>query len=79
MTDEALPCPHCNTVVVAGTDERPVEMTCGACMNSFTLTPKIIKVEIDCPGCERTLRIRPRPGTRELKCPACESGFNVTF
>jgi transposase-like protein len=65
--------------VVAGTDERPVEMTCGACMNSFTLTPKIIKVEIDCPGCERTLRIRPRPGTRELKCPACESGFNVTF
>jgi transposase-like protein len=48
-------------------------------MNSFTLTPKVIKVEIDCPGCERTLRIRPRPGTRELKCPACESGFNVTF
>ena len=79
LTDEALPCPHCNTVVVAGTDERPVEMTCGACMNSFTLTPKIIKIEIDCPGCERTLRIRPRPGTRELKCPACESGFNVTF
>ncbi|HJM23917.1 MAG TPA: hypothetical protein QF461_05520, partial [Candidatus Thalassarchaeum sp.] len=79
LTDEALPCPHCNTVVVAGTDERPVEMTCGACMNSFTLTPKITKVEIDCPGCERTLRIRPRPGTRELKCPACESGFNVTF
>ena len=79
LTDEALPCPPCNTVVVAGTDERPVEMTCGACMKSFTLTPKIIKVEIDCPGCERTLRIRPRPGTRELKCPACESGFNVTF
>ena len=22
LTDEALPCPHCNTVIVAGTDER---------------------------------------------------------
>ena len=79
LTDETLPCPHCNTVIVASTDERPIELTCGACTGKFTLTPKIIKAEIDCPGCERMLRIRPRPGTRELKCPACESKFNITF
>jgi len=79
LTDETLPCPHCNTVIVAGTDERPIELTCSACTGKFTLTPKITKVEIDCPGCERQLRIRPKPGTRELKCPACESKFNVTF
>ncbi len=79
LTDETLPCPHCNTVIVAGTDERPIELACSACTGKFTLTPKILKVEIDCPGCERQLRIRPKPGSRELKCPACESKFNVTF
>ena len=79
LTDETLPCPHCNTVIVAGTEERPTELNCSACTGKFTLVPKILKVELDCPGCERQLRIRPKPGARELKCPACDSKFNVTF
>jgi hypothetical protein len=79
LNDETVPCPHCNMILVAGTDERPIDLTCGGCEGVFTVTPKIVKVEIACPGCERNLRIRPRPGQRELKCPACEAAFNVTF
>ena len=79
LTEEKVPCPHCHTILVAGTDERPIELTCGACSGGFTLSKKIVKVEIECPGCDRTLRIRPKPGKRQLTCPACENGFNVTF
>ncbi|MFL2957102.1 MAG: hypothetical protein ACJZ39_06580 [Candidatus Thalassarchaeaceae archaeon] len=79
LIDEKVPCPHCHTILVAGTDERPIDLNCGACSGGFTLTPKIIKVEIECPGCERTLRIRPKPGKRQLNCPACETEFHVTF
>ncbi len=79
LVSESIPCPTCNTVLVSGTDERPVNMTCSTCSSSFVLTQKIIKVEIECPSCERQLRIRPRPGTRELDCPACTTSFNVTF
>jgi hypothetical protein len=79
LIDEKVPCPHCHTILVAGTDERPIDLNCGACSGAFTLTPKIIKVEIECPGCERTLRIRPKPGKRQLNCPACETEFHVTF
>jgi len=66
-------------ILVAGTDERPVDLTCSGCAGVFALTAKVVKVEIECPGCERKLRIRPRPGTRQLDCPACDSAFNVTF
>ena len=76
---ESVPCPHCNMILVAGTDERPIDLTCSGCAGVFALTPKVVKVEIECPGCERKLRIRPRPGTRQLDCPACDSAFNVTF
>ena len=79
LNDETVPCPHCNMILVAGTDERPIDLTCGGCAGVFTVTPKVVKVESACPGCERNLRIRPRPGQRELKCPACEAAFNVTF
>ena len=79
LKEEKVPCPHCHTILVAGTDERPIELTCGACSGGFTLTEKVVKVEIECPGCDRTLRIRPKPGKRQLTCPACENGFNVTF
>jgi len=79
LIDEKVPCPHCHTILVAGTDERPIDLNCGACSGAFTLIPKIIKVEIECPGCERTLRIRPKPGKRQLNCPACETEFHVTF
>ncbi len=79
LISESLPCPSCSTVLVAGTEERPVNMVCSSCSSKFILTQKSIKVEIDCPSCERQLRIRPRPGTRELDCPACETSFNVTF
>tara|TARA_B100000886_G_C20372084_1_gene470068 strand:+ start:449 stop:655 length:207 start_codon:yes stop_codon:yes gene_type:complete len=67
------------TVVEAGTDKRPVDLTCAACSMIFTLTRKIVKVEIECPSCESNLRIRPRPGKRELTCPGCQSSFFVTF
>tara|TARA_B110000438_G_C15718521_1_gene608667 strand:- start:537 stop:950 length:414 start_codon:yes stop_codon:yes gene_type:complete len=79
LISESLPCPSCSTVLVAGTDERPVKVECSACSINFVLTQKTIKVEIDCPSCKRQLRIRPRPGTRELDCPACQTSFNVTF
>ena len=75
----ATKCPHCNMIVVAGTEERPVALTCSGCSGVFTLTAKVVKVEIECPACERKLRIRPRPGSRQLDCPACDSAFNVTF
>tara|TARA_Y100001970_G_scaffold169988_1_gene207776 strand:+ start:16509 stop:16901 length:393 start_codon:yes stop_codon:yes gene_type:complete len=79
LQEEKVPCPHCHTILVAGTEDRPVDLSCGACSREFTLTPKIVKVEIDCPGCERILRIRPKPGKRQLNCPACDSSFHVTF
>ena len=79
LIEESVPCPHCNMILVAGTEDRPVDLTCSGCNGVFALTAKIVKVEIECPGCERKLRIRPRPGTRQLDCPACESAFNVTF
>ena len=79
LIEEKLPCPHCNIILVAGTDERPIELTCSACSGGFILTEKVVKVEIECPACDRTLRIRPKPGKRQLTCPACETGFNVTF
>ncbi len=79
LTKEKVPCPNCMTVLVAGTDKRPVELTCSACSGIFTLTRKIVKVDIQCPSCERGLRIRPRPGKRELSCPACKNDFHVTF
>lgn len=79
LIEEKVPCPHCHTILVAGTDERPIDLTCGACSGGFALVAKVVKVEIDCPGCGRTLRIRPKPGKRELNCPACESAFQVTF
>ena len=79
LTEEKVPCPHCKIILVAGTDERPIELTCSACSGGFILTEKVVKVEIECPGCDRTLRIRPKPGKRQLTCPACETGFNVTF
>jgi|TARA_B100000959_G_scaffold230420_1_gene246453 hypothetical protein len=79
LRNEKVPCPHCMTVVVSGTDKRPIELTCSACSGIFNLTRKVIKVDIQCPACERGLRIRPRPGKRELSCPACSEEFNVTF
>ena len=79
LFNEKVQCPICMTVVEAGTDQRPVDLTCGACSGIFTLKEKIAKVEIQCPSCEANLRIRPRPGKRELTCPACQNSFNVTF
>lgn len=79
LVSETLPCPHCNTVVVAGSEERPLDISCAACSGLFRLTEKVNKVEIQCPGCESKLRIRPKPGTKELNCPACDAAFNVTF
>ena len=79
LFNEKVQCPICMTVVEAGTDQRPVDLTCGACSGVFTLKEKIAKVEIQCPSCEANLRIRPRPGKRELTCPACQNSFNVTF
>ena len=79
LFNEKVQCPICMTVVEAGTDQRPVDLTCGACSGVFTLKEKIAKVEIQCPSCEANLRIRPRPGKRELTCPACQDSFNVTF
>ncbi len=79
LKSEKVQCPHCNTVVVAGTDQRPIELTCASCSGMFVITRKIVKAEIQCPNCESQLRIRPRPGKRELTCPACEDSFNVTF
>ena len=79
LKEEKVQCPHCMTVVEAGTDKRPVDLTCAACSKIFTLTRKIVKVEIECPSCESNLRIRPRPGKRELTCPGCQSSFFVTF
>ena len=79
LTKEKVPCPHCMTVVVAGTGKRPVELTYSACSGIFNITSKIVKVDIQCPACERGRRIRPRPGKRELSCPACKNDFHVTF
>ena len=79
LREENVPCPHCHTILVAGTEERPIDLSCGACLGEFSLTPKVVKIEIDCPGCERILRIRPKPGKRQLNCPACDSSFHVTF
>ena len=67
------------TAVEAGTDKRPVDLSCGSCSGIFTLTRKIVKVEVQCPSCEANLRIRPRPGKRELTCPGCQNPFFVTF
>ena len=50
LIEEKVPCPHCHTILVAGTDERPIDLTCGACSGGFTLVAKVVKVEIDCPG-----------------------------
>ena len=79
LFNEKVQCPICMTVVEAGTDQRPVDLTCGACSGVFSLKEKIAKVELQCPSCEANLRIRPRPGKRELTCPACQDSFNVTF
>lgn len=79
LKSEKVQCPHCSTVVVSGTEKRPVELVCASCSGIFNLTRKIVKIEIECPSCERRLRIRPRPGARELTCPACEDEFKVTF
>tara|TARA_Y100001934_G_scaffold203564_1_gene240236 strand:- start:1124 stop:1519 length:396 start_codon:yes stop_codon:yes gene_type:complete len=79
LREEKVQCPLCLTAVEAGTDQRPVELTCGSCSGSFTLKRKFAKVEIQCPACEANLRIRPRPGKRELTCPGCQNPFNVTF
>ena len=49
LIEEKVPCPHCNTILVAGTDERPIELTCGACSGGFITTEKVVKVEIECP------------------------------
>jgi len=35
---ESVPCPHCNMILVAGTDERPVDLTCSGCAGVFALT-----------------------------------------
>ena len=79
LKEEKVQCPHCMTAVEAGTEKRPVELSCGACSGIFTLTRKIVKVEVECPSCEANLRIRPRPGKRELTCPGCQNDFLVTF
>ena len=79
LKSESVQCPHCSTIVVAGTEKRPVELSCESCSQKFNLTRKIVKVEIECPSCESGLRIRPRPGKRELTCPGCTNSFNVTF
>lgn len=79
LKTEKVQCPHCTTVVVAGSENRPIELTCASCSGIFSITRKVVKVEIQCPGCEAKLRIRPRPGKRELNCPACTDSFNVSF
>ena len=79
LKEETVQCPHCMPAVESGTEERPVDLTCGACSGVFTLAKKLVKVEIECPTCEANLRIRPRPGKRELTCPGCQNPFNVTF
>ncbi len=79
LKEEKVQCPHCMTAVEAGTDKRPVDLSCGSCSGIFTLTRKIVKVEVQCPSCEANLRIRPRPGKRELTCPGCQNPFFVTF
>lgn len=79
LKEEKVQCPHCMIAVEAGTEKRPVELSCGACSGMFTLTRKIVKVEVQCPSCEANLRIRPRPGKRELTCPGCQNAFLVTF
>ncbi|MBO97125.1 MAG: hypothetical protein CMA78_04225 [Euryarchaeota archaeon] len=79
LASETLPCPHCNTVVEAGSSDRPLDVACSACSGVFRITEKPYKVEIECPSCDRKLRIRPKPGTKQLNCPACDAAFNVTF
>ena len=79
LREEKIPCPKCSTLVIAGTDERPVDLICGSCQGPFRIIPKVVKVEIGCPSCDRMLRLRPRPGSRKISCPACESEFSVTF
>ena len=79
LREEKLPCPSCNTLVIAGSEERPIELICGSCRAPFRITPKVVKVEIGCPSCDRMLRLKPRPGSRTISCPACESEFSVTF
>ena len=31
LKSETLPCPHCSTIVVAGSAERPLDVSCPAC------------------------------------------------
>ena len=40
LKSETLPCPHCSTVVVAGSDERPLDISCAACSGTFRLPRK---------------------------------------
>ena len=76
---ERISCPSCSKVLIAGVDERPVELRCGGCDTQFTLAAKVIRVEIECPSCHRGLRMRQRPGERMITCPACDTGFKVSF
>ena len=77
--DEAVACPACSKILVAGVDERPAELRCSACEHSFRLKAKVLKSEVQCPHCERRLRIRQKPGSRNLNCPACKNDFKVSF
>ncbi len=58
LIEEKVPCPHCHTILVAGTDERPIDLTCGACSGGFALVAKVANVEI-------TSEFRHRNGKRE--------------
>ena len=77
--EEKITCPSCPKVLVAGVDQRPAELKCGACDSFFTLTANVPRVEVECPGCNRNLRMKRRPGKREIACPACPTEFIVHF
>ena len=60
---EKVACPSCNSVLVAGADNRPARLRCGSCGDSFTLLRARPKVDIHCPSCEAHLR-SPTPAWR---------------
>ena len=43
---EKVACPSCNSVLVAGADNRPARLRCGSCGDSFTLLRVIITVHM---------------------------------
>ena len=65
---EKVACPSCNSVLVAGADNRPARLRCGSCGDSFTLLRARPKVDIHCPSCEAHLGSHAGTGDRTVDC-----------